>query len=121
MQPDYTPMLGTVAMAYQASIAANTQVDNIIAGQQYQTAPFDGYLAVRVCGSAAGLRLSLNVQGVSKLSRLFVNANNRVPIQPDDVIISGIPVRAGQQITVPAENTTAGALTLNAIVELSPA
>lgn len=121
MQPDYTPMLGTVVMAYQASIAANTQVDNIIAGQQYQTAPFDGYLSLRAAGSAAGLRLSTLVQGVSKINRMFVNTNNRVPIQPDDVIISGVPVRAGQQITIPAENTTAGALTLNAIIELAPA
>lgn len=121
MFPDLSPMLGSVTMAYQASIAANTQVDNVLAGQQYQQAPYDGYLTVRVAGSAAGLRLSLLVQGVSKLNRIYVNTNNRVPIQPDDIIIANIPVRAGQQIVIPAENTTAGALTLNVVADLVPA
>jgi len=121
MFPDLSPMFGSVTMSYQASIAANTTVDNVLAGQQYQQAPFDGFLTVRCAGSATGLRLSVLVQGVSKLNRGFVNTQNRVPIQPDDIIVANVPVRAGQQIVLPAENTTGGALTLNVIADLVPA
>jgi hypothetical protein len=121
MMPDLSPMFGAVTLPYQASIAANTQIDNIFAGNQYQQAPFDGYLTVRCAGSATGLRLSILVQGVEKLGRGFVNTQNRVPIQPDDIIVANVPVRAGQQIIGRAENTTAGALTLNVIADLVPA
>lgn len=118
---DLSPMLGTVVLPYQASIGANAQVDNIFAGNQYQQAPFDGYLTVRACGSATGLRLSIFVQGLAKVSNWIVNTSNRVPIMPDDIILGGMPVRAGQQIVAQANNTTAGALTLNAVGEIVPA
>ena len=121
MQPDYTPMFGTVLLPYQASVAANAQVDNAFTGNQYQTAPFDGYLTIRGCASAIGLKLSVFVQGQAKAIGFFMNTNNRVPIVPDDIIVGGIPVRAGQQIVVQVNNTTAGALTANIVGELVPA
>lgn len=121
MNADYNPMLGTVVLPYQASVAANAQVDNAFAGNQYQQAPFDGYLTLRACASAAGLKISIFVQGVAKAVGFFMNANNRVPIVPDDIIVGNIPVRAGQQIVAQINNTTAGALTANVVGELAPA
>ena len=47
--------------------------------------------------------------------------NNRVPIVPDDLIIEGIEVYEGQQIFLPVQNTTAGALTYRYRLEIEAA
>lgn len=111
----------TIAMEVEVSIAANTTNENVVRDQQYQTAPFSGFLMLRDTGSAAGLRRTLNVGGASILDRGVVNANNRVPIDPDDTIIRGVEIFKGQQIFLPVQNTTAGALTYRARLELEEA
>lgn len=110
-----------VIMEVESAIAANTTVDNIIRDQQYQTAPFSGFLTLYDTGSAAGLRRTLNVAGSSLIDRGFVNSNNRVPIVPDDVILDGVEVYEGQQIFLPVQNGTAAALTYRARIELEAA
>jgi len=110
-----------VQLVAELSVAANATNDNVMRDQQYQTAPFDGYLTLRDTGSAGGLRRSLLIAGRSVIDRGFVNTSNRVPIVPDDIVTTQIPVRQGQQITVPVFNTTAGALTFRAIIDIVPA
>ena len=118
---DFYQIPAPVQLVAEVSIAANATNDNVMRDQQYQTAPFDCYLTLRDTGSATGLRRSLLISGRSIVDRGFVNTNNRVPIVPDDLITSNVPVRAGQQITLPVFNTTAGALTFRAIIDLVPA
>ena len=47
-----------------------------------------------------------------------MNTNNRSPIVPDDSIIQDVPVGQDQLIQLTVANTTAGALTYRARVEL---
>lgn len=108
-------------MEVETSVAANSTDDNIIRNQQYQVAPFSGFLTLRDTGSAAGLRRTLNVGGASVLDRGIVNANNRMPIDPDDTIARGIEVFQGQQLFLPVQNTTGGALTYRARLILEQA
>lgn len=110
-----------IIMEVESAVAANTTNDNIIRDQQYQTAPFSGFLSIYDTGSAAGLRRTLNVAGSSLIDRGFVNANNRIPIVPDDLILDGAEVYEGQQIFLPVQNTTAGALTYRARIEIEAA
>ena len=121
MNDDYLMPLAPVQLVAEISIAANATNDNVMRDQQYQTAPFDGYLTLRDTGSATGLRRSLLISGRSIVDRGFVNTNNRVPIVPDDLVTTNIPIRAGQQITLPVSNTTGGALTFRAIIDIVPA
>jgi len=118
---DFDMPLAPVQLVSEISIAANATNDNVMRDQQYQTAPFDGYLTLRDTGSATGLRRSLLISGRSVVDRGFVNTNNRVPIVPDDIVTTNIPIRAGQQITLPVNNTTAGALTFRAVIDIVPA
>jgi len=110
-----------ITMEVETSVAANTTNENIIRDQQYQVAPFSGFLKLSDTGSAAGLRRTLNVGGASVLDRGIVNANNRMPLDPDDTIIDGVEVFAGQQIFLPVQNTTGGALTYRARLILEQA
>lgn len=110
-----------VIMEVEQSVGPNATTDNIIRDQQYQTAPFSGFLTLYDTGSAAGLRRSLNVAGSSLVDRGFVNSNNRTPIVPDDLILDGVEVYEGQQIFLPVQNGTAAALTYRARLELEAA
>lgn len=107
-----------VVMEIEEAIAANATNNNVIRDQQYQVAPFSGFLTLYDTGSATGLRRTLNVGGASVLDRGFVNTNNRAPVVPDDMIISEVEVYEGQQIFLPVQNTTAGSLTYRARLEL---
>ena len=93
------------------SVAANSTNANVLANRRYVNAPFDGFLAVLETGSAAGLESEINVGGISVTPRVPCNANNRSPLEPDDLRVDGIEVMAGQLIQISVTNTTAGALT----------
>lgn len=111
----------SVSMSVQVSVAANSTNNNTVRDEQYQTAPFSGFLRLLDTGSAAGLRRSLNVSGTSILDRGFVNAQNRIPVDPDDTVVKDVEVYQGQQIFLPVQNTTAGALTYTATLWLEQA
>lgn len=113
--------MSKVVMEVETAVAANSTNDNIIRDQQYQVAPFSGFLTLYDTGSAAGLRRTLNAGGASLIDRGFVNANNRIPTVPDDMVIDGVEVYEGQQLFLPVQNTTAGALTYRARLELEEA
>lgn len=110
-----------VSMSVQVSIAANTTNENVIQGQQYQFAPFSGFLRLLETGSAIGLRRTLSVAGRSIGDREFVSTANRVPLDPDDTAISDVWVNAGDPIIIPVQNTTPGALTYFAKIWLEAA
>lgn len=108
-------------MEIEVAIPANTTNDNVLAGQQYQQLPFDAIVGFLATGSAAGLRHTLSVGGALILDRGVVNANNRVPIEPDDTVLSAGEGNQGQLMFLAVTNTTAGPLTYRARVVLQEA
>lgn len=107
-----------IGMSVQTAIAANATNNNVVRDEQYQTIPFDGVLRLLATGSAAGLRHTLIISGTSILDAGFVNAQNRVPVTPDDEVITQVEVFQGQQVFLKVQNTTAGSLTYNALIEI---
>lgn len=105
-------------MEIETSVAANSTEDNVLNGQRFERAPFDGFMKIYSTGSAAGLREEINVGGRSISPRMIVNAQNRSPVVPDDLRIDEVPVYTGELIQISATNTTAGALTYRLRVEL---
>ena len=105
-------------MIVSTSVAANGTVDSVFQGKRFERAPYDGYLTYYSTGSASGLQEEINVGGRSATPRMPVNTQNRNPVVPDDLVASGIPVRNGELIQITAANTTAGALTHVARVEI---
>lgn len=93
------------------SIAANAVNDNVIAGSQFEFLPYNASLRFALNGSATGL-VSDVYSGQDVLAeQMGVNALNRVPINPDDFLLTDVAA-AGERIKIRCRNTTAGALTL---------
>jgi len=110
-----------VAMEIENAVGANATVENVLSGQRFERAPFDCLVTLLSTGSAAGLREELNVGGRSATPRMVVNAQNRSPVVPDDVRLAEVECLAGELIQLTVANTTAGALTYRARVELEEA
>lgn len=100
-----------VAMQVEVSIAANSTNDNVYNAKQYQTIPFNSKIKLLDTGSATGLKRSFNISGTQVIDGGFVNVQNRMPVEPDDTQITDVDGYAGQQVFVPVQNTTGGALT----------
>lgn len=102
--------------------AANSRTNNVISGRRYDRAPFSGYLTIFSTGSAAGLECDVNVGGRAATGgQVPLNTQNRFPVIPDDLLVDGIEVYAGELIQIQQINTTAGALSGRYKIELTEA
>jgi hypothetical protein len=112
--------MNSVLMETEVSVAANGTNSNILTGELYERAPFDGLMNYFSTGSATGLREQIFIAGQAVTGRKFVNIQNRMPVNPDDLQMQGIVVMKGDQIVVRVDNTTAGALTHRSRVDIEP-
>lgn len=107
-----------VCMQNSVSVAANTTVPNVLTGQRYERPPFNAFGSLYAAGSAAGLTAEINVGGRSVTPPTGVNAQNRFPVVPDDLLIDGWEAVQDQLVQLTVVNTTGGALTFFWRVEL---
>ena len=107
-----------VVMQSATTITASSTTENVLTGQRYERCPFNAFGALYCAGSAAGLTAELNVGGNSVSPPTTVNAQNRLPVVPDDLLVDGWEAPEGRLIQVRAVNTTGGNLVLNWRVEL---
>lgn len=112
--------MAKVLMEIEVSVAANATTDNALTGQRFERMPFDGFVTLFSTGSAAGLREELNIGGMSISGRMPVNTQNRSPVVPDDLRVEQVQGAKGDLIQLTVANTTAGALTYRARVEIEP-
>lgn len=94
------------------STAAGATTANVLTGNPYAIAPFSGYARISLTGEAAGESRCTIILG----ARLVfpegnISRQNRVPLLPDDVLITA-PVVKGEQVVIQHRNTGAGANTL---------
>lgn len=101
-------------------IAASPAVnDNVIAGSQFEFLPFNASIRFALNGSAVGLVADV-YSGQDVLSeQMVVNSLNRVPINPDDFLLSDVAA-AGERIKLRCRNTTGGPLTLFFALMIDP-
>jgi len=107
-----------VVMQGSTSVGANTYDGNVLSAERYQQPPFNALGTLYVNGSATGLLAELNVGGISITPPVKVNAQNRSPVVPDDVLVSDWECLEGKNIQLTVTNTTGGALTAFWRVEL---
>ena len=93
------------------SIAAGSVNDNLIQGSQFEFLPYDSALRFALNGSATGLVADVYSGQDVLAEQLTVNTLNRVPINPDDFLLSDVAGQ-GERIKIRVRNTTAGALTV---------
>jgi hypothetical protein len=111
--------MAKVTVQLAVSVAANTTTENVLSGNRYERSPYQIAKGDLYCtGSAAGLQAELNVGGRSVTPPTTVNAQNRLPVVPDDLLTEDWLAYAGELIQVRVQNTTGGALTFNFKMEL---
>lgn len=93
------------------SIAASSVNDNVIAGSQFEFLPYDAALRFALNGSAIGLVADVYSGQDVLAEQMGVNTLNRVPINPDDFLLTDVAA-GGERIKIRVRNTTAGVLTL---------
>lgn len=106
-------------MTDSQSVAANATVANILAGKPFEFVGRPSIVRVYITGSATGLQASLLIGGVSHVQDQLISAANRFPIRPDDLLVEA-PAPPGSRLVLSVRNTTAGALTSVALVEVIP-
>lgn len=103
----------------ETSIAANSTVDNIVAGSIYEFMPFNSALAIGNNAAATGLVVTVNTGSdtLQEESPAFVSTS--FPVIPDDMDLTDISA-AGERLVIKARNTTGGAVILRTLVQISP-
>jgi len=102
-----------------ASVAANTTVDNVLSGSQFEFLPFAAALDFGLVGSATGLQADVYSGSDMLCESLDVSTQNRFPVFPDDYSLNDV-AGAGERLKVRIRNTTAGALTYFVGVRITP-
>lgn len=104
------------------SVAANSTSAELVQTSTYQFVPFTGiaYLAAR--GSATGLNVTLAAGGQVLINDQPVTFTGTAgAISLIDHEITSFPVAEGSRIELRFRNTTAGALTIDALLQLDEA
>lgn len=106
-------------MSIETSVAANGLSANVLSGELFETLPGNSVVELYTTGSAAGLRAFFSIGGVQMLEEAAVNAQNRTPVVPDDLLTQEGGM-GGQRLSLRYRNTTGGALTARTLVKVVP-
>lgn len=98
------------------SVAANTTIANVLQGKTNEFLPANSLVRVGVNASAVGLFSSVLIQEKVILEDQEVSSQNRIPIDPDDIILEEIGL-AGDRIIVKVRNSTGVAITAQTLVK----
>ncbi|MGH2609268.1 MAG: hypothetical protein ACRDHF_09290 [Tepidiformaceae bacterium] len=107
-------------MSVETVVAANGLSPNVLSGELFEILPANAVVELYVSGSAAGLRALFSIGGVQMLEDAVVNAQNRTPVVPDDLLDTEGGIQ-GSRLSLRFRNTTAGALTARSLVKITPA
>lgn len=102
----------------QVSIPANSTLENIVAGSQYEFARRRCVISGGIVGAAAGLLANVNSGGdvVMEQFPLQIKATD-FPIIPDEFVFTDV-MEAGDRLSIPVQNTTGGAIVARIIVQI---
>ncbi len=104
-------------MTDRQSVAANATVTNALAGKTHEFLSRPSVIKMYATASAVGLFMTLLVGSEVYIEDQEVNAQNRLPILPDDFVTQGVG-GPGERIVIKYRNTTVGAITAFLRVEV---
>lgn len=92
------------------SVALSSVNDNILAGSQFEFLPYNAALEFGLNGDANGADLRVDAYSGQDVlcEQLQPSSLNRVPVYPDDFILTDVAAR-GERIKVRVRNTSAAA------------
>ena len=104
----------------ETSVAANTTNSNILSGSQFTLVTEPSVVSVGVTGSATGLLVSINCGARLVVEPSAPPVATVMPVIPDNFFYT-FPALPGEQLQIIAQNTTGGALTVRAVVQIAAA
>ena len=99
-------------------ITANTANDNILSGSSFEFLRSNSVVSIGLVGSATGLVANIQSGADIVLEESPLLVKTTMPIIPDDMYYNDVGV-AGDRLVVRVRNTTAGDLTVRAIVQVT--
>jgi len=105
--------MGKAVDQLTVTILANDTNPNILQGRLLDRAPFLARGVIFAAGSAAGLQATITAGMTTVARAVDINAENRLPIDPDDRLIDDILFAPGDGFGISVTNTTAGNLDIN--------
>lgn len=103
----------------ELSIAGNTANENILSGSAFEFLRQNAVVSIGVTGSATGLVCNIQSGADIVLEESPVAIKTTFPIIPDEMFYNDVGV-LGDRLVIRVRNTTGGALTVRAIVQVTP-
>lgn len=103
----------------EVSIAANSQNDNILSGSAFEFASADQRVSIGLTGSATGLVATITSGSDLVLEESPIMVLTTMPLIPDHMFYNDVQAK-GDRLVIRVRNTTAGALTVRALVQTAP-
>ena len=100
------------------TIVAATTNPNVLQGRLLDRAPFLANGKIFATGSAAGLQATITNGMNIEARAVDVNAQNRIPVDPDDLLLGDIIFQPGASFGIAVTNTTVGDLDFNVRIVL---
>lgn len=102
----------------ELSILANSVNDNILSGSSFEFLRSNSVVSAGLVGSATGLVANIQSGSDIVLEESPLAVKTTMPIVPDEMYYNDVGV-AGDRLVVRVRNTTAGTLTVRAIVQVT--
>lgn len=100
-------------------IAANATLDNAISGSSFEFLRGNAVVSIGAVGSATGLVASIQSGSDIVLEEAPLLVKTTMPTIPDDMYYNDVGT-LGDRLVIRVRNTTAGALTLRLICQVTP-
>lgn len=102
----------------EVSIAASSADDNILTGSAFEFLRRNAVISIGLTGSATGLVANIQSGADIVLEESPLAVSTDFPLIPDEMYYNDVGT-AGDRLVIRVRNTTAGALTVRAIVQVT--
>ena len=103
----------------EISIAASATNDNLLSGSAFEFLRGNAIVSLGLTGSATGLVASVQSGADIVLEESPILVKTTMPTIPDDMYYNDVGVM-GDRLVVRVRNTTAGALTVRLVAQITP-
>jgi hypothetical protein len=102
----------------EVSIPANAANENILSGSAFEFLRGNAIVSIGLTGAAAGLVANIQSGADIVLEESEIAVKTTFPIIPDDMYYNDVGVQ-GDRLVIRVRNTTAGALVVRCIVQVT--
>lgn len=102
----------------EVSVGANATVDNLLSGSSFEFLRSNAVVSIGLAGSATGLVASVQSGSDIVLEESPILVKTTMPTIPDDMYYNDVGVQ-GDRLVVRIRNTTAGALTVRCVAQIT--